>query len=109
MEFGLPKSWQKQMVVQDFDPTTASLNDFIAFCERMERVEDVDGTKPTTTTTDNKSPKYKSSSKSGRSKRKEYDGDTSKECMLHGRGSHSTEECKVLKNQAKKMKATYDA
>ena len=31
-DFGNPHSWQKQMILQNFDPVTNSLDDFVSFC-----------------------------------------------------------------------------
>jgi len=121
LEFGLPNTWQKNMVLQDFDPLAGDTNDFVAFCERMEQFESTDGG----STTGSKASKQKASggskaskdSASGRSKKRrraevitidddlEGDGPV---CLLHGPG-HSTNECKVLKEQAKKMKANWAA
>ena len=39
MEFGCPVTWQKQMVLQDFDVTASSIPEFVAFCERLERAK----------------------------------------------------------------------
>ena len=34
-EFGMPNSWQKQMVLQGFNPLAKSTNEFIEFCKRL--------------------------------------------------------------------------
>lgn len=86
----VPRSWTKEMDRQGFDPITNPLTDVIDFCERIESTEDP------FTPVESKKPR-------GKGKKPESSGDQ-KNCMLHGMGSHSTEECKVLKAQAKRMK-----
>ena len=36
LEFGIPNTWQKAMLLQDFDPQVHTVNDFVQFCERLE-------------------------------------------------------------------------
>ena len=36
LEFAIPSSWQKQMVLQGFNTLERSVEDFIEFCERLE-------------------------------------------------------------------------
>ena len=40
LEFSLPEKWQVAMLLQDFDPTNHSLEDFVAFCTRLEMAYD---------------------------------------------------------------------
>lgn len=40
-EFGAPPTWQKEMIIQNFDVTSASINDFIDFCECLEMAKDL--------------------------------------------------------------------
>ena len=64
-----------------------------------------------------KSPKKAASQSTGRqstaygkAKRPpEQETSSSKYCMLHGLGSHATDDCITLKNQAKRMKGAYAA
>ena len=86
----VPKSWTKEMDRQGFDAITQPLTELITFCERIESTEDP------FVPVETKKPR-------GRGKKPEATGDQ-KHCMLHGPGSHSTEECKTLKAQAKRMK-----
>lgn len=104
LEFGVPVSWQKAMLLQDFDPLRHDVKAFVAFCERLEQVESTekDSTKPAAK--QGKGKKRVRIEETGGSGKK-----STKHCMLHGDGSHSTEDCFTLKNQAKKMKAVYDA
>ncbi len=110
LDYGNPNSWQRQMVLHDFDPLTHTPDEFVAFCERLERFESLE-------------PKAQAKAKSGKSRKRGNPNNTNnspnssnsggKVCMLHGNvpgsGNHSTEECKVLQAQAKRMKATYNA
>jgi hypothetical protein len=96
---GIPRSWMKEMDKQGFDPVEKDLQEVIDFCERMENAEDFeparDGNK---TNSDNKVPRKDSSSKKSKS-------DGGKYCLLHGNnGSHNTDDCMVLKNQAKALR-----
>ena len=103
MEFGCPKRWQREMVVQGFDPTTSSIKDFVAFCERMERVEVVEGSN----NNDRQNVARKPMKVPFNNKKRIRNGNndsTGFHCMLHGPNkSHNTENCTILKNQAKKM------
>ena len=36
LEFGIPNTWQKAMLLQDFDPQVHTVNDFVQFYERLE-------------------------------------------------------------------------
>ena len=39
LEFGIPNTWQKAMLLQDFDPQVHTVNDFVQFCERLETMK----------------------------------------------------------------------
>ena len=43
VECGIPNVWQKQMVMQGFDPINHTMRDLINFTERLEVVETMDG------------------------------------------------------------------
>ena len=38
-EYAVPSSWQRQMVMHDYDPTEGTTQDLVAFCKRIEQVE----------------------------------------------------------------------
>ena len=102
IEFGCPNSWTRFMRQQDFDPTQKTTAEFIQFLERCEEDESTQE-KPST------SSEKKNSKKRGRS---ETDSTTDKQyyCMLHGKNhTHDTNDCNILKSQAKKMRGMYDA
>jgi len=112
MEFGCPVTWQKQMVLQDFDVTNVSIPEFLAFCERLERAESYSNYSTSEDKKD-KSPIHRekrshrkeSSRKSGRNAK---DGHF---CALHGKGDHSTDDCRELAKKRKHFreeKKSYD-
>ena len=39
LEFSVPNSWQRQMVLQDFDPLDSTPQQFVNFFQRMEMIE----------------------------------------------------------------------
>ena len=97
--FGTPKSWQRKIDHQGFDPLASAPSEVVAFMECIEMLEDFDGDKKTTKVAPGKGKK-----KSGFAKGSS-DADGSKYCMLHGNNNtHDTSECKTLMAQAKKLK-----
>jgi len=96
--FGTPKSWQREMDRQGFDPLASTVTQVVEFRECIEMSEDFDGDKKVAAVT-----------KKGNNKNKSHKGnsgaDGSKHCMLHGNNNtHDTLECKTLMAQAKKLK-----
>jgi hypothetical protein len=98
--FGTPKSWQREMDRQGFDPLTHTAQQVIDFMERIEMTEDFDVDKKVQHVTkkgNNHNNKRKNDTTS--------DADGSKYCMMHGKNNtHDTSECKSLKAQVKKLK-----
>ena len=92
--FAFPKSWQNEMERQGFDPYEKTIPEILDLCERLENLE---ATTPPST--------KKSNNNKGK---KQPKGNADKYCLLHGPGSHNTDECKVLMAQAKKMKSSND-
>ena len=115
LEFGSPNAWQREMIRQDYDPTTGSLQDFVEFCERQETTEDLlpRGLKKANTNqnqSNNGNDKGKgkcNNNSSGNDSSKRHKGN--RDCLFHGPNTHPTDQCLVLKSQASKMKATYQA
>ena len=116
LEFGCPPSWQKEMILQDFDTTTATVKQFVDFCERLELVEVFEGR--------TKSNKREASEERKRphkkARRTEHTGqkrshrhntfDSGFYCMYHGKDKgHDTKDCTVLKNQARAMRGQHNA
>ena len=102
--FGTPKSWQREMDRQGFDPIAESYNQVVLFMERIEESEEPQ----------NESQKKNNSSKKDNNKRKPSNNSEKKSddssgnkkfCLLHGEGNHTSDECYTLKNQAKKLKS----
>ena len=91
--FGTPKSWQRDMEKQQFDPLEHTMTDVVEYMEGLEAAEQWDPVK-----NNDKKPAAKKTGKSSAT------NNGSKNCMLHGRGNHTTEECKTLQREAKKLK-----
>ena len=119
LEFGCPPKWQKEMIIQDFDSTKATIPEFVHFCERLERAHHFvpDATVPT-------NDRKKSSHSNNRKRKPGNDRDfnrnkkadkfasknSPKYCMYHGKDKgHNSEECTVLKEQARKMRGQHNA
>ena len=98
--YATPKSWMREMDRQGFDPVTKTLQEVVTFMERIEQSEDFDGQRV------DHSQKGSSSSSNKNKKAKTKGGSPgSKYCMVHGRCSHSSEECDVLKKRAEEYKS----
>jgi hypothetical protein len=93
---GTPKSWQNEMDRQGFDPTEHTLLEVVDFMERIESTEDFSGTKV--------EGKKKSSSDKKEGKMSAADGSKKQFCLIHGYGSHSSDNCHHLKEEAKRFK-----
>ena len=91
--YGSPKSWQKEMDRQGFDPLEHPIQEVVDFMENIESSEDFDGSKVDSS----KKKLSKATNKNSKN------GD--RYCMLHGKGNHSTEDCIQLKEQAKRLKS----
>ena len=102
-ESAIPASWQNQAIIQGFNILEHTPNEFVEFCERIESIETDEPEKPKPST-----DKDADGKKKGKRKRGGEDSSSTKVCMLHGPG-HSTEECKVLQAQAKRMKGAYES
>ena len=109
LEFAVPNSWQKQMVLQGFNTLERSVDDFIEFCERLEFSEQVydsshnSGQKARVKIDENNSGLKPSADKNHSKKRKKafY-------CLYHGENqTHDTNDCKLLKAQAEKMASAH--
>jgi len=99
-----PKSWQREMDRQGFDPMAKTAQEIVQFMENIEMSKDFDG--------DNKKKiaqaageTKKANSKKATKKNNITSGQ--KFCLLHGNNNtRTTDECDTLKAQAKKLKAT---
>jgi hypothetical protein len=99
--YGTPKSWQREMDRQGFNPIEKTPAEVVAFMEQVEAAEDFEGQlvegKPASSNGNNK--KSSSNKDSGNTK------GSSKYCALHGKGNHSTDDCRTIKSEVKKLKS----
>jgi len=94
---GVPRSWTREMEKQDFDPDTKTLIEVIQFCERMEEAEDFQAGRD--------AKKTNKKAKAEKKHEKSASSDGLKHCLLHGDNhTHVTDECHVLKKQARAMR-----
>ena len=103
--FGIPKSWEREMDRQGFDPLNAEFAQVIAKLEDIESAEgfDAEATKVTPTKTNKKKPS--NGNKNNQSPNESGQGNGKKHCLYHGWGSHTSDECEKLKQQVKKLKS----
>ena len=83
--YATPKSWSREMDRQGFDPINKTLREVVDFMECIEQAEDFDGQKVDHNQRKphgNGKPKKKSKASSGTA-----------HCLIHGKGSHSSDEC----------------
>lgn len=94
--YGTPRSWQREMDRQGFDPMTKTILEVVDFLEQVETSEDFDG-----------SPVKSNNKTSSKKKSPSTQGKTSdqKHCSIHGWGGHSSEECYKLHPDAKRQKS----
>ena len=100
--FGTPKSWQKEMDRQGFDPMIKTLSEVTNFMEQIEAAEEFEP-KPN----NNDKSKHKSSAK-GKGYSKTPNGNSKPFCMYHGQCNHTSEECTVLQEMSKQKKAKFE-
>ena len=110
LEFGVPNSWQKAMILRDFDPLQNMVQDCVQFCKRLEQVDSTEGTNQSSQ--NSQKNKNKSTGRTGKRSRDHDNSDSGKKhklCLLHGDNcGHSTDDCFALKAQPKRMKQTYE-
>ena len=98
--FAVPKSWLRELDRQGKDPYTMTVQEVVDFLEQIEASEDFEGERVTKEVADSKPAAKK---KNGNGNNKNNSGGQ-KYCMLHGKGSHTTEDCRTVKAQVKKTK-----
>ena len=103
MLFATPKSWQREMERQGFDPMLHELAPVVDFMERIEITEDFDATKTTVKKDSKKDSKKKKSNFHDNNKsnggKKQYN------CSHHGpNGTHDSDGCFVLHPELKTKK-----
>ena len=109
MVYGIPKSWQREMDRQGFDPySTTDPVDTVNFLEQIEAAEEFDSPNKVANGNSNGIAKKKSSSSSNTKKSGNDASSSSKKvyCDEHGWNyTHATAECKVLNGGGKKQKS----
>jgi len=102
--FGTPKSWQREMDRQGFDPLAKTVTEVVDYMERIKMSEDFDGDRKVAAVTKKGNNKTKAHNKGSSA------ADGSKHCMLHGNNNtYDTSKCKTLMAQAKKLKGNKGA
>lgn len=91
--FGTPKSWQKEMDRQGFDPLENTIEIVVEFMERMEATNEFDGQAIKPQAKQNHSKKAHGS---GKKSPPSAQGGKKKFCLLHGEGGHDTDESFTL-------------
>ena len=119
VEFGSPPVWQNTMLIQGFDITDHTLDELVKFCECLETVEEIydahmkPEAKPKANMKcgSNYENKHSAKSPSGESscfqnrKCKDMEG---KYCPLHNTNSHDMADCKVIRDQVLKIRASWN-
>jgi hypothetical protein len=128
LEHSLPASWQRQMTVHGISSTQNSVIDIVEFGERLETLEEQAPSRPTTRVNHynlrNRALRPKSD-RNGRlidskwsakpssevqNRRNERQSTTTKNwCAYHNTNGHDISKCKVMLDQAKKMRANWAA
>ncbi len=104
-EYAMPVKWQKQMVIQGFDPTDSTTHDFIEFCERLETTEG-ETEMPNRFKHGPMEPKgrhAKSFDKRKPTRKRKFVPPQQQYCSWHEIYGHTAENCEELK-RLKKMK-----
>ena len=112
MEFGVPRSWQRKMVEHDFDVMTASIHDFVDFCDRMETIGAADEGQTKNSVHKNQvSSQKKATDKQGHKKRPRPSSGDGNFCLIHGYTGpkgHTSDNCKVLMGQVKQIRDDFE-
>ena len=103
--FGTPRGWQREMDRQGFDPMDNTLDEVVSFMENIESAEEFDNDK-NTNKNNKKDTKKKASKSDGGSSPSNGNGNkkTTKYCIVHGHCNHTTEECRTIQSEAKRVK-----
>ena len=112
MEFGVPRSWQRKMVEHDFDVMTASIHDFVDFCDRMETIGAADEGQTKNVGHKISGSSQKTATEKNRNKKRDRpNSGGSKHCLIHGDTGpkgHTSDECKVLMAQVKQIRDDFE-
>ena len=107
--FGTPKSWQREMDRQGFDPIENDIDQVVSFMDNVETAEEFDNDKGTQKNTNKKVDAKKKTSKTNGGGASSSNGNGNnnkgtKYCIVHGQCSHTTNECRTIQHEAKKAK-----
>ena len=108
MIYGIPKSWQREMDRQGFDPYATNIpGDTVSFLEQIEAAEEFDSpAKSNNNGNGNAKKKNASSGSAKKTSNNDSSNSGKKHCEEHGWNfSHTTAECKVLNGGGKKQKS----
>lgn len=94
-----PKSWQREMEKQGFDPIEKTSSEVVTFMERIEASEDIAVPAKAKNNSNGSKKSKTSSSKHGGGK---------KICLIHGEGNHTSDECRTLQAKAKEAKGSWE-
>ena len=101
--YATPKSWLREMDRQGFDPISKTPIQVVDFMERIEQSEDFDGH-----VIDRSQKPNAANGNKGKNKKQRTKGDSpgSKFCPKHGKCSHTSDECDVLKKLAEQSNSS---
>lgn len=109
LHFSIPNRWQKEMIMHGFEPIEGSIDEFLEFCERLEVTEGIYNEvhkKPAGMPDLGSQPlsrKRASQSSNANNNAREFF------CMYHGENSsHDTNQCKVIKPQVDRLRASHE-
>jgi hypothetical protein len=118
LEFAIPGSWKKKMTEHGFVPTNHNQAEVIEFCERMEFAEgtsNLNGAKNSNgrpmaapNLMSGKGPQWVPKTSEEAYKMKKKRKNTGKWCILHKTDSHDSGECKIILDQARKMRGQWE-
>ena len=107
----LPKRWQYNMYALGYDPMGSSIEALMEQAERQETTDSLKGETPNTQPKNKKRTQFdldKPIPKKGPRQQGTYKK-PDKFCLIHGNCAHDSNDCTLLKDQAGKMKANYQA
>lgn len=93
-----PASWTNEMERQNFDTEDHTINEIVAFCERIETQE------PARTPTSKPNNSHDNARKKVKFAGKAKDNGSGKWCTYHETDTHDTADCRTLQAQKKKNK-----
>ena len=98
--YGTPKTWQREMDRQGYDPISSTWDAVVSFMERIELSED----KPEPSKKPSNGDKKNGAKKDNKSFKKVEGKGGHKTCLIHGKCGHSTDECHKMQREAKRLK-----